>query len=164
MYSRKAWGGPVEPAITVKFLNSTGSDRGADPIASVIIFEWDDEELIGIPDPANPGMLMELCQPGFDSRGWCTADQIGQFLLKPNATRHSTSKIVTAAVHLDQDGPIRYPVDKTGYYCVFTDAYSTSQYEAVVEFRNAYGELPASQIPKLPFYSGMTLLYGVVAV
>ena len=33
-----------------------------------------------------------------------------------------------------------------------------------VEFREAYGELPATQIPKLPFYGGITILYAVVAV
>ncbi|MDA4132173.1 MAG: lung seven transmembrane receptor family protein [Thaumarchaeota archaeon] len=37
-------------------------------------------------------------------------------------------------------------------------------YTAIVEFRNAFGELPAAQIPKLPFYGGITILYAVVAV
>jgi len=164
MYSKASWGGPVDPVITVKFLNSTGEDQGRDPIASIVIFEWADEGLIGIPDPSNPNQLLELCQEGYDKKGWCTADQIGQFLLKPNATRISNHKIQTAAVHLDKDGPIMYPIESTGYYCIFTDRFTASKYEAVVEFRNAYGELPASQIPKLPFYSGMTLLYAVVAM
>lgn len=34
----------------------------------------------------------------------------------------------------------------------------------VIEFREAYGELPATQIPKLPFYGGITILYAVVVV
>lgn len=34
----------------------------------------------------------------------------------------------------------------------------------MVEFRNAYGELPGTQIPKLPFYGGITILYFFVAV
>lgn len=34
----------------------------------------------------------------------------------------------------------------------------------VVEFREAYGELPATQIPKLPFYGGITIVYALVAV
>lgn len=37
------------------------------------------------------------------------------------------------------------------------------QYTATVEFRNAYGELPAAQIAKLPFYGGITLVYAVIA-
>jgi hypothetical protein len=34
----------------------------------------------------------------------------------------------------------------------------------VVEFRNAYGELAASQIAKLPFYGGITLAYAVMGI
>lgn len=45
-----------------------------------------------------------------------------------------------------------------------TDSADTKDYSAVVEFRNAYGELPAAQIPKLPFYGGITILYFFVAV
>ena len=32
----------------------------------------------------------------------------------------------------------------------------------MVEFRNAYGELPAAQIAKLPFYGGITIVYAVI--
>ena len=58
--------------------------------------------------------------------------------------------------------PINYPVKKTGYYCVGTYGYSTEKYEATVVFRNSYGELPAAQIPKLPFYGGLTIVYAVI--
>lgn len=47
---------------------------------------------------------------------------------------------------------------------MLTDKYTANDYKAVVEFRNAYGELPATQIPKLPFYGGITILYALVAV
>jgi hypothetical protein len=50
MYSRKSWGGPVDPFILVKFLNDTAPE-GDDPIASLVIFEWRDGNLVGIPDP-----------------------------------------------------------------------------------------------------------------
>ena len=36
------------------------------------------------------------------------------------------------------------------------------EYTATVEFRNAYGELPAAQIAKLPFYGGITVVYAVI--
>ena len=45
-----------------------------------------------------------------------------------------------------------------------TYAYTDDDYEAVVEFRNSYGELPAAQIAKLPFYGGLTIVYAVVGV
>jgi hypothetical protein len=52
---------------------------------------------------------------------------------------------------------------RTGYYCVATKSYMEGQeYTAVLEFRNAYGELPAAQIAKLPFYGGITIVYAVI--
>lgn len=71
---------------------------------------------------------------------------------------------MTKAVHLNNPAPINYPIKKTGYYCVLTEGFNIEKYSAVVEFRNAYGELPATQIPKLPFYGGMSILYALVAV
>lgn len=35
-------------------------------------------------------------------------------------------------------------------------------YTALVEFRNAYGELSGAQIAKLPFYGGLTIVYAVI--
>lgn len=58
---------------------------------------------------------------------------------------------------------VNYPVKRTGYYCVGTFGYTGDDYQAVVTFRNAYGELPAAQIAKLPFYGGLTLVYAVLA-
>ena len=71
---------------------------------------------------------------------------------------------MTQAVHLDNARVISYPVKNTGYYCVLTESFSGDDYDAVAVFRNAYGELPATQVPKLPFYGGMTLLYALVSV
>lgn len=48
MYSRSSWGGPVDPFILVKFLNTTA--KGKDPMTSLVIFEWKDRSLVGIPD------------------------------------------------------------------------------------------------------------------
>lgn len=49
MYSRSSWGGPVDPFILVKFLNSTTS-QAKNPGASLVIFEWKDRSLVGIPN------------------------------------------------------------------------------------------------------------------
>ncbi len=51
MYSKAAWGGPVDPFILTVFPNDTVK-AGEDPIVSVIIFEWKDQDLIGaFPNP-----------------------------------------------------------------------------------------------------------------
>lgn len=48
MYGRKTWGGPVDPFIEVKFMSDESKDK---PIASFIIFEWKDQDYVGVPDP-----------------------------------------------------------------------------------------------------------------
>lgn len=50
MYSRKTWGGPVDPHILVKFIKNTQMDT-SDPIVSMVIFEWEDYDLVGIVPP-----------------------------------------------------------------------------------------------------------------
>lgn len=45
MYGRKSWGGNVDPFILVKFAKAENQE--GDPLASLVIFEWKDEELIG---------------------------------------------------------------------------------------------------------------------
>jgi hypothetical protein len=47
MYSRKAWGGDVDPFILTKFIK-VADDTAEDPIVSLIIYEWKDEDLIGV--------------------------------------------------------------------------------------------------------------------
>lgn len=47
---------------------------------------------------------------------------------------------------------------------MLTLGYSAGDYQAVVEFRNAFGELQASQIPKLPFYAVLTIVYAVLGM
>ena len=47
MYSKKSWGGSVDPFILTTFKNAT-IEGDADPLISMVIFEWEDEELIGV--------------------------------------------------------------------------------------------------------------------
>ncbi len=46
MYSRKSWGGSVDPFILVDLEKQT-PDGDADPIVSLVIFEWRDEGFVG---------------------------------------------------------------------------------------------------------------------
>ncbi|KAK3301578.1 membrane protein-like protein [Chaetomium strumarium] len=165
MYSKKSWGGPVDPYIRVKFTD-VGKDQGDDPIVSLLIFDWMDQDYIGIDTPDDPQKI-GICEPQYVEAGFCNQTDIGKFILSPNATEKSVNYILTKAMHLKDSAPIKYPITKTGYFCVVTENFplgSDGAYEAIVEFRNAYGELPATQIPKLPFYGGITIAYAVVLV
>ncbi|PQE05590.1 Transmembrane receptor eukaryota protein [Rutstroemia sp. NJR-2017a BBW] len=168
MYDRKTWGGPIDPHILIKWL-PTKQDTPAevDPIASMVIFEWRDYDLVGVLPTADSIQKEFICDPENISNGFCNANQTGQFILTPNATEVSHSQLFTTAIHLNNTGPpINYPIKNTGYYCVGTTGYSPTdvKYTAVVEFRNAYGELPAAQIPKLPFYGIITIVYAVMGI
>ena len=47
MYSKSAWGGSVDPFILTKFTQAT-PEGNEDPIVSLVIFEWKDEDLVGV--------------------------------------------------------------------------------------------------------------------
>lgn len=163
MYSRKAWGGAVDPFILVKFLPDHTEDD-SDPITSLIVFEWQDEPLIGRVAPGGDTYrdLETICSTDTVNAGLCTTEEIGEYILRPNATENSKSPIINEAIHLKDPKAINYPIRRTGYYCVSSYAFSGHEYDAVVEFRNAYGELPAAQIAKLPFYGGLAIVYAVL--
>ena len=38
----------------------------------------------------------------------------------------------------------------------------TIHYNAVVEWRNAFGELNAAEYPKLPFYGALAIVYALI--
>jgi hypothetical protein len=49
MYSRKAWGGDVDPFILAKFTKTVEKrDDNDDPLLSLVIFEWEDVDRIGV--------------------------------------------------------------------------------------------------------------------
>ncbi|GLI72573.1 membrane protein ptm1 [Penicillium ochrochloron] len=162
MYSRKAWGGSVDPFILVKF--SKAENQEGDPLASLVIFEWNDEELIGQYRSGDAEMKDTICDEAAVDAKLCAQEDVGSFILTKNATDASQSPIISKAIHLNNPDAIKYPVKKTGFYCVSTYAYSGEDYNAVVTFRNSYGELPAAQIAKLPFYGALTIVYAVVGM
>jgi hypothetical protein len=48
MYSKASWGGSVEPYISIVFDNSS-LKAGQDATVGFVIFEWRDQDLLGIP-------------------------------------------------------------------------------------------------------------------
>ena len=47
MYSKSAWGGNVDPFILTEFTQAK-AESDEDPIVSLVIFEWKDEDLVGV--------------------------------------------------------------------------------------------------------------------
>jgi hypothetical protein len=174
MYSKKSWGGKVEPFILVKFRHLKDQNKDIEnPTVGVVIWEWKDSMLLGKPSEMPVDDRQYICNDDAIDAKLCTDAHKGEWLIADSANATSNMLIRTAAVHLNKPQPINYPLAntdkkislKTGYYCVATAAYTKDvEYEAIVTFRNAYGELPAAQIAKLPFYGGITIVYFVVLI
>ncbi|EMC98291.1 hypothetical protein BAUCODRAFT_32307 [Baudoinia panamericana UAMH 10762] len=166
MYSKKGWGGNTSPYILTKFIKP--DDIVGDPIVSLVIFEWADKPLVGYALEEDEELGVQeriyICDQSSVDAQLCTSDQLGAFVLAPNATDISNSAIITQAIHLNDPPPINYPIKKTGYYCVGTYGFNGEDYTGAVEFRNAFGELPAAQIAKLPFYAAITIVYAFLAL
>ena len=55
MYSKKAWGGDVEPYIMARFDHAAvRDDEDTDPVVAVAIFNWNDVNYIGSSAPEAP--------------------------------------------------------------------------------------------------------------
>ncbi|KAL8908157.1 MAG: hypothetical protein Q9207_000980 [Kuettlingeria erythrocarpa] len=164
MYSKKAWGGDTNPFIQTTFDKAPPPDD-QDVFVSLVVFEFKDEDLIGVwPSPDAPEKEYICTQPNIDQK-FCNATQLGEYILSPNATASRRNEILSKKVNLRDPQVPKYDVKKTGYYCVSSTPFSDgAQYKGEVNFRNAYGNLPAAQIAKLPFYAGITIVYAVIGI
>ncbi|KAL8932675.1 MAG: hypothetical protein Q9211_006181 [Gyalolechia sp. 1 TL-2023] len=163
MYSKKGWGGDINPYVQTTIEKAPPPDD-QDAFVSLVVFEFRDEDLIGVwPSPDAPEKEYICTQPNIDKK-FCNSTQLGAFILSPNAS-DSRNPILSYKANLkDPEAPL-YHVERTGYYCVSSAPFSDGvQYKGKVEFRNAYGNLPAAQIAKLPFYAGITIVYAVIGI
>lgn len=101
-----------------------------------------------------------ICDDSAITKKLCTTDQRGQFIINNDTNEALYAPIYTTKIDLKKPGSIHYPVNQTGYYCVSTFlSHPASEYTAAVVFQNAFGHLPATQIPKLTYFGFATLAY-----
>jgi len=101
-----------------------------------------------------------ICDTSAVERGLCSQEHFGEFLVN-NSTRPGS--IFTKAINLAEPKPYKYYIKETDYYCVATFGMGDQvQYSAIVEWRNAFGELNAAEYPKLPFYGGLAIVYALI--
>ncbi|KAK6204447.1 lung seven transmembrane receptor-domain-containing protein [Scheffersomyces amazonensis] len=168
MYAKSDWGGSKKPLIDItltQFGNekyNPKSDNGAeeheeDISVSYIIFEYKDIGNIGI--DIGDGQQQYICDDyAIETLGICEASHKGNFLLNTNIT--NTTILTSKLVHFG-DAKINYAINTTGYYCVSTFSQYDKEYKGKINFQNAFGELSASEIPKLPAYGILTLCYAI---
>lgn len=162
MYSKVDWGGNTEPFIKVDLQSfDTPNPSTGNASLSLIIFEFKDIDLLGVVD--NAGNRRYICDDNLVNEGLCTSDELYQFIIDGNVT---TNAIVKTDVLTELGtNEFSYHVTKTGYYCIaaFNPPYKggVNKFKMMVNFHNAFGNLPASQIPLLSLYGLLAVVYAV---
>ncbi|KAI5960000.1 hypothetical protein KGF57_002000 [Candida theae] len=167
VYSKKDWGGSIKPHIGLSLsqyqdhkYDSKHKDATYDDIkVSYIIFEYKD--LINIGAYLGEGRYKFICDEyAVNDLKVCSQDQIGQFIVNANSTN---STILSSQLHQLGNANIDYPINQTGYYCIstFSPTSDDVKYRGTINFQNAFGQLNASEIPKLPAYGILTLCYAI---
>lgn len=165
MYSKEDWGGKVDPFISfnVKKLKNFQDDD----MLSVAIYDFQDYLHLGV--RLEDGNKQFLCDDYAISAELCEEKDYGRFIIQnsiidPFTGKNSTLSNPIMTFHQNTTGlhETKYPVTKTGFYCV--TVFSSSEdikFSGVVNFRNAYGHLSGSEINKLPLYGLLAVGYGI---
>jgi hypothetical protein len=100
--------------------------------------------------------VIYVCDQLAVSHKLCKTSEIGQFITNLPADKKNSSSILTSSMLMtgNQAEMALYKVDYTGYYCVALVPAAGKEdngtyFEAWVEWRFPYGELPAADYPKL---------------
>ncbi|CCE64740.1 hypothetical protein TPHA_0I02370 [Tetrapisispora phaffii CBS 4417] len=166
MYSKEDYGGKVDPFISFN-LKEISDLAAGDPGLVVAIFDFQDYEHLGVRLP--DGEYYYICDDYAIDMKLCNATNKNQFIIQDVVYDPYTSKnrtIVHQIMNFSQSSlglhETKYPITKTGYYCVTAFTYSsTTKFNAVVNFRNAFGHLPAAEINKLPLYGLLGVCYVI---
>ncbi|KAG7662726.1 uncharacterized protein J8A68_003785 [[Candida] subhashii] len=166
MYSKHDWGGSIKPHIgmTLQQFNKNvynPKDKNqkvdGDISVSFIIFEFRDFPNIGV--YLGDNKYKYICDDFAVKNNLCDKSQLGLFIVKPGATNNT---ILTAKIPQLGAAAIHYPINETGYYCVSTfSTIAKAEYKGTINFQNAFGQLSASEILKLPAYAILTICYAI---
>lgn len=76
---------------------------------------------------------------------------MGQFITNLPDDKKNSSSIFTTSMRVtgNKTEMALYKVEQTDYYCVAVIPQANATFEAWVEWRHPYGELPAADYPKL---------------
>jgi len=159
MYNKQAWGGAINPYISFE-LSQYDSQEITNPQVSVVIFEYKDIDLLG--HTLSDGNKKYICDDEAIKNDYCNESSKGEFIIDKELNGQNKSEILTFDVTKLGKYDEIYPVENTGYYCVatFTNA-NDANYNGIVNFRNSFGELAASEYPKLTLYGALAIAYAV---
>lgn len=175
MYNSKDWAGLVLPYISVNLYSYDGKKLdlknptqpdGID--LSVVVFEYKDIDYLGTQysydgdlSAAIASGKKYICDDVAVENKLCDKADTGKFIISGDAKNKLNLELLTFNLNKFGRYNTTYPVVNTGYYCVSTYSSDHKDYEVIVNFRNSFGYLNAAEIPKLPLYGGLTILYLV---
>lgn len=162
MYSKDDWGGKQDSYINLELTNFELSELDLDKNdlrnrVYFFIFEYKDFSDIGF--QLDNGERKYFCDEyAIETLKICDKSQLNKLLFN----KKKDSSIFYD--NLISVGPtnIKYDVKKTGYYCVYTFSILNLKYNGFINFQNSFGELNASEIPKLPAYGFLSLFYLIL--
>ncbi|EXX75681.1 Ptm1p [Rhizophagus irregularis DAOM 197198w] len=131
---------------------------------AAVVAEWKDYYKIG--HKLEDGKEILICDQAAIDLNFCSKSQENNFIVPIN----ETTSIVTHFFNLKSKDTytFNYPINKTAFYCVATSPVNNddTQYFVTIDWQNPYGELPASEYPKLPasFYGALSLIYLVIGI
>lgn len=161
IYSKQDWGGPKDTFIEVAMTIDDKGKSDDNAWIALVIYEYRNVEMLG-KAVANYSNKKYICDDSAVNAGLCQSDHIGTFIVDEGDER-PYAQIYTQKISAADPQAVTYPVQKTGYYCVSTYPSSNDvKYKGVGVYQNAFGQLAASEIPKLPFFGGAALAYLVV--
>lgn len=166
MYSKEDWNGKVDPFISFNLKKLTNSEEETPNIA-VAIYDFQDFQHLGA--ELDDGTIHYICDDFALDLGLCEQDQKDQFIVNDvvydpytKTNRSMSNQIMTFSQDSIGLHDTKYPIKSTGFYCVTVFRRSdTVKFNAVVNFRNAYGHLAGVEINKLPLYGLLAIGYVV---
>ncbi|CDK28181.1 unnamed protein product [Kuraishia capsulata CBS 1993] len=162
MYSKQDWGGNIEPYIKVDLEYFLTKDENGNSSISIVIFEYSDIDGLGV--QVSETSKHYVCSEELVAKGLCDSSELYQFIVNKNVT--TKAEVLSTVLTTYGDNGLQYKIARTGYYCVACLSpqdfgSSKNTFKVLVNFQNAFGSLPAADIPKLPLYGLLSIVYAV---
>ncbi|OZJ03450.1 hypothetical protein BZG36_02730 [Bifiguratus adelaidae] len=157
VYSKSSVPNGEQPFVSVTFSELTNAK------VAMAISNFDDLKYIGKQN--NDYTYSYVCDQEAVLNQLCSNSTLGSMLFtisELNTTSIQYSQLTITPTTNGKVETVNYLVNETGYYCVTifkSDPSSNDAYEAAVEWKNPYGELPGAEYPKLIFYGLMVVIY-----
>ena len=104
MYSKSAWGGDTDPFIEAKFIK-TDAEGDQDPLVSLVVFEWRDEDLVGVWPSEDAAKVRRNYCGKYDTMLMLGASRNPTFVTMPRSTPSCVLRNISENLFLARTSP-----------------------------------------------------------